>query len=125
MQNTNRISNRLPIKKTIRTARDRDTARQIKHNLIAATIADAKCLPSFALVLEGDALAPDFLDGDLLTVAPDVAPLPGDAVVVVIAGKYGCMRINADRDLWDGKGGFVPKGFYTVEGVVLDRTLRK
>ena len=54
----------------------------------------------------------------------DVSPLPGDCVVVVIRGKYGkyrAMRLNADGDLWGGNGGFVPKGFYTVCDVVIDR----
>ena len=117
-------TNSLRIKRTVRTGPGRSSARRINHNLIAATIEDARRLPSFALKLDGDALAPDFRDGDILTVAPDVSPLPGDCVVVVIGGEYGAMRLNADGDLWDGKGGFVPLGEYTICGTVLDRTPR-
>ena len=111
---------------TDRSRQDTEKAERVDHgkisNLIAATIEDAQSLKTFVLKLEGNALVPDFIDGDLLTIAPDVLPLPGDAVVAIIQGKYGCMRVNADGDLWDNKGGFVPRGFYEIAGVVLDRT---
>ncbi|MES2460847.1 MAG: S24 family peptidase [Armatimonadota bacterium] len=92
------------------------------QNLIATTIADAQRLPSFALILSGDALAPDYLDGDLLTVATNIEPVPGDAVVALIAGSYRCAKMNADGDLWDNQGGGAEKGKYSIAGVVTHRT---
>jgi hypothetical protein len=119
----NRISNRTRIKRP--AARAARPAKLDHQNLLAATIEDARRLPSFALILEGNALAPDFMDGDLLTVATDALALPGDCVVALVGSTYRCMRLNADGDLWDGKGGFVPRGFYSLVGVVLDRTPRE
>ena len=80
-------------------------------NLIATTIADAQRLPAFALILDGDALAPNFEDGDLLTVSTDTLALPGDCVVAQVGASYRCMILNADGDLLDHRGGFVPRGF--------------
>lgn len=77
---------------------------------------------TFSLTLEGDALAPSFLAGDRLTVAPDVAPMPGDAVVVRLGEEYRCLRINADGDLWDAYGVHLRCDLSILCGVVLDRT---
>ena len=90
-------------------------------NLLAATIADARRLPAFALILEGNLLAPEYRDGDLLTISTDALPLPGDCVVAEIKGTYGCMFLNADGDLLDNCGGFVPRGGFTIVGVVIER----
>jgi hypothetical protein len=77
---------------------------------------------TFSLTLEGDALAPSFLAGDRLTVAPDIAPMPGDAVVVRLGEEYRCLRINADGDLWDAHGVHLRCDLSILCGVVLDRT---
>ncbi len=108
--------------RTKRNAESRAKASKIDHQGIAVMLADAQRRHSgtFSLLLEGNALAPDFRDGDLLTISPNISPHPGDAVVMRIDGRYGCMRINADGDLWDAFGGFVPVGAYTIEGVVIE-----
>ncbi|MGL5177990.1 MAG: LexA family protein, partial [Aeromonas veronii] len=36
---------------------------------------------TFGLVVVGDSMAPDFLEGDVLVIDPNVDPLPGDFVV--------------------------------------------
>ena len=96
---------------------------QPKSNLLAATIKDAERLETYALILDGDALAPKYQSGDLLTIATNaLPPLAGDAVVAEMSGRHFCAYLNADGDLWDGNGGFVPRGFFTVAGIVLDRT---
>lgn len=98
---------------TVRTKRDtasRSKASRIDHQGIALVISNSQRRQSvtFSLRLEGNALAPGLREGDLLTISPCTSPLPGDAVVVRINGRFGCMRINADGDLWDAFGGFVP-----------------
>lgn len=121
----NRQRHHLQEIETVHTKRDNENKRkasQINHNGITLAIAGAKARQQeTCLLLEGDALAPAFQNGDLLTVSLTALPLPGDAVVAQIGGKYGCMRLNADGDLWDACGGFVPQGVYAVAGVVLDR----
>lgn len=109
---------------TLRTRRDADSrakASRVDHHKIAGIVASARSRNDFTLVLEGDALTPEFQDGDLLTISPHLLPLPGDTVVARIDSRYGCMRLNADGDLWDANGGFVPQGRYSVAGVVLSR----
>ena len=117
---------RMPTVPTVPTKRDAESrakASRIDHNGIATVIANTQRHDgeTFSLRLEGSALAPGLHDGDLLTISSTTSPLPGDAVVVRIDGRFGCMRINADGDLWDAFGGFVPAGSYTIAGVVLER----
>lgn len=40
-----------------------------------------------ALVIEGDSMEPEFREGDLIIVDPDITPLPGDFVVARNAGR--------------------------------------
>jgi hypothetical protein len=99
-----------------------------RHALPCPTIAkdgSGFLLPFFALIPEGDELAPDFCSGDLLMVAADALPLPGDCVVASITGRYACLRNNADDDVSDNTGGFVPRGFYAVASVVVERMPRE
>ncbi|MES2463614.1 MAG: S24 family peptidase [Armatimonadota bacterium] len=77
-------------------------------------------LPLFGVLLEGDALAPEYQDGDVVVVARNVAPTPGKLVVMEYRGKVGCMRLNADGALTDNAGGFVHRGCYDVIGVVIE-----
>ena len=46
---------------------------------------------------------------------------PGEAVVAQVRGQYVCMLVNADGNLYAGHGEIIPRGFYAVVGVVLDR----
>lgn len=43
-------------------------------------------MESFALVVSGNSMAPDFKDGDVVVVDPDIKPQPGDIVVAVLEG---------------------------------------
>ncbi|MES2462245.1 MAG: S24 family peptidase, partial [Armatimonadota bacterium] len=105
------------IKRRTKTTRAPRGSR-IDQRLLAVTIEDAReRLPAFALILEGNALAPHYLDGDLLTVCPNATPAPGEAVVALVRGQYVCMLINADNDLYANHGEFIQQGSYTVAGV--------
>ncbi|MGL5343647.1 MAG: LexA family protein [Plesiomonas sp.] len=59
---------------------------------------------SFGLVLRGDSMFPEFVEGDVIVIDPDIAPLPGDCV----AAKNGDDEATFKR--------YRPKG-YNDQGV--------
>lgn len=88
--------------------------------LLSATITAGRRLGRFALVLDGDRLAPRYRDGDVLVIDAAAVPAAGDAVIVQTRAGYGCMVLNGDGDAMDSAGDYLPRGAFTVCGVVVD-----
>lgn len=90
--------------------------------LVSLSIREAaRRLGTFALLLDGNALAPRARHGDLLVIDAAAVPSPGDAVVIETrGGGYGAMLLNGDGDAFDGRGNHLPRGAFTVAGVVTE-----
>ncbi|MES2461132.1 MAG: S24 family peptidase [Armatimonadota bacterium] len=73
----------------------------------------------YALQINGDRLAPALQHGQYVAVQPGRTSKTGDLVVAAIREeKPAVMRQNADGDLLDNKGGYVPSGQWRTLGIV-------
>lgn len=78
----------------------------------------------YGLKVAGDALAPEVRDGQWVVVQPQsvnpkLSDLSGVVVVAAIREEnVGIMRRNADGDLVDARGGYVPAGEWRPLGIV-------
>ena len=69
--------------------------------LVADTsLSDCSGAESFALMVLGDSMAPEFVEGEVIVVEPDGLARDGSFVVAQVDGEWTLRQLVADADRW-------------------------
>jgi SOS-response transcriptional repressor LexA len=74
--------------------------RTIPIAIAAADLGDCAGAESFALLVLGDSMAPEFVDGEVIVVEPDGLASDGSFVVAQVDGEWTMRQLVADGGSW-------------------------
>lgn len=76
------------------------TTHRIIPVVTDADAGDCTGAESFALLVLGDSMAPEFVDGEVIIVEPEGLAVDGSFVVAQVAGEWTFRQLVADGNCW-------------------------
>ena len=104
------------------------TTRRIIPVVADAAAGDCAGAESFALLVLGDSMAPEFVEGEVIVVEPDGLAKDGSFVVALVDGEWTLRQLVADGDRWKLKAqnpaypDSALRGLADVRGVVIQKS---